>query len=289
MKKITVAGIQIAAIPNQIQKNTEKAIKWLEKAVKETSCQLAVFPETITTGFVPNMPVSELWESIESIPGPSIEKICLAAKRLGVYVVWPTYERGENKNIIYNSSALISSQGEIMGVYRKTHPFPSERSWTTPGKETPIFTTEFGKVGMIICYDGDFPELSRVLALKGAEIIVRPSAFLRPFDIWSLTNCARAYDNHVYFIAVNAVGTDAGGGLYFGNSMIVSPIAQKLAQARSQEEILYATLDANPLERVSYGIDSPMVFNHIEDRNIAAYQGILNSSNSPFPIVLPKS
>lgn len=108
MRKIIVAGIQIACSPNQVQKNTEKAIAWLEKAVKETSCQLVVFPETITTGFVPNMPKNELWKNVETIPGSITDTIGEVAKKHGIYVVWPTYERGENENIVYNSSACAS-------------------------------------------------------------------------------------------------------------------------------------------------------------------------------------
>ena len=78
---------------------------------------------------------------------------------------------------------------------------------------------------MTICYDGDFPELYRAEAIMGAEVICRPSALLRSFEIWELTNRARAYDNHVYIVACNAVGPDAGGNYYFGHSMIVDPIS----------------------------------------------------------------
>ena len=101
-----------------------------------------------------------------------------------------------------------------------------------PETVTTSFVTGLGSIGMIVCYDGDFPELSRLLAVKGAEVIVRPAALLRSFDIWHITNAARAYDNHVYVIATNAVGPDAGGNYYLGHSMIVNPIAWRLAQAR---------------------------------------------------------
>jgi predicted amidohydrolase len=114
-----------------------------------------------------------------------------------------------------------------------------------------VFETALGSIGMILCYDGDFPELSRLLAVKGAEVIVRPSALLRSFDIWYITNAARAYDNHVYVVATNSVGPDAGGSYYFGHSMIVNPIAWRLAQARGGEEIIAAKLDPDPLRYVT--------------------------------------
>ena len=74
---------------------------------------------------------------------------------------------------------------------------------------------------MIICFDGDYPELSRITAVRGAEVIARPSALLRSADLWELTNRARAYDNHVYVVGANATGIDPAGTIYFGNSMIV--------------------------------------------------------------------
>ena len=101
----------------------------------------------------------------------------------------------------------------------------------------------------MICYDGDFPELGRCLAVQGVEVIVRPAALLRSFDIWSLTNRARAYDNHVYVVGVNSIGPDARGSYYFGHSQIVSPIAHVLAQASGSEEIVAAELDPDLPER----------------------------------------
>jgi predicted amidohydrolase len=97
-----------------------------------------------------------------------------------------------------------------------------------------------------------------------------------------MTNKARAYDNHVYVIAANSVGADAGNNYYFGSSMIINPIARKLAQARGTEEIISAKLDPNPLKQVTYGANSPMIFDHLEDRNLEVYKDILKKAKSPF-------
>ncbi len=286
MKEHIAACIQIAVEPNEIQHNIDKCCHWLEKAVKEYEAELVVFPESITTGFTPNMPIEAFYEMLQPIPGGHTEKIQKLAKELGVHVVLPLYERSEEKNVVLNSSILIDDRGQILANYRKTHPFPTERlgggGWTTPGNSTVVVDTKLGKIGMIICYDGDFPELSRVLALKGAEIITRPSALLRSYEIWEIMNKARAYDNHVYMLATNAVGPDAGGNYYFGHSMIISPIAQTLALARGTEEIIAAKLDPNPIKHVSYGTKSPMIFDHLEDRNVKAYEGILQEGKSSF-------
>lgn len=284
MKAITVAGVQIAIEPNNPDKNMGKIITWLRKAVDHCNPELVVFPETITTGFATGLSKEALWDLVDCIPGRYTDQIAKVAKELGVYVVFPTYERGEKRGDIYNSAALISSQGEVVGVYRKTHIYPPEKQWVIGGTEAEVYDTPFGKIGMIICYDGDYPELSRVLGMKGAEIIVRPSALLRSFEIWNLTNCARAYDNHVYVVGVNAVGPDATGNYYFGNSMVVSPIAQRIALATAGESIVSAKLDPDPIQYISYGSNIPMIFHHMEDRNIKVYEGILEKSQCQFPI-----
>jgi len=286
MKEFIAAAVQIAVKPNDIDYNLEKTCFWLKTAVKEHNAELVVFPESITTGFAPGMPPEEFYDLLNYIPGPETDQIGALARELKVHVVLPMYEKSTEKNVIMNSSILINDEGEIAGIYRKTHPFPTERlgggGWTTPGKEAVVVDTKLGKIGMIICYDGDFPELSRVLAIRGAEIITRPSALLRSFEIWDMTNKARAYDNHVYVVAVNSVGADAENNYYFGNSMIINPIAQKLAQARGTEEIISAKLDPNPLKRVTYGANSPMIFDHLEDRNLEVYKDILKEAKSPF-------
>jgi beta-ureidopropionase len=286
MKEFTAACVQIAITPNDVQANLDKGVAWLEQAAKEHGAELVVFPETVTTGFVTGLAPEELWDLVDDVPGRATRDLQAAAKSLGVHVVWPTYRRGPERGIVYNSAALIGPDGEVVGIYDKTHPFPLERrdcgGWVTLGHRADVFETALGTLGMIICYDGDFPELSRLLAVKGAEVIVRPSALLRSFDIWYITTCARAYDNHVYLVATNSVGPDAGGSYYFGHSMIVNPIAWRLAQARGGEEIVSARLDPDPLRHVAWGSKSLQVFDHLQDRNLELYQESLREARSRF-------
>ncbi len=286
MKAFTAACAQFAITPMAVHENVQKAVAWIERAVQENEAQLVVLPETVTTGFVPGCPVEELWDCVDYLPGALSEPVAQAARKLGVYVVLPTYERGPQRGIVYNSAALITPSGEIAGVYHKTHLFPTERraadGWSTPGQHAVVVETPLANIGLSICYDGDFPELYRVMAIKGAEVIVRPSALLRSFEIWEVTNKARAYDNHVYLLACNAIGPDAGSNYYFGHSMIVSPVAQTLGLARGTEEIIAVTLDPDPIKRLGYGSKTPMVFDHLQDRNLAAYEGILQPAASRF-------
>jgi beta-ureidopropionase len=293
MKEMVVAGCQFSIVPMDVEGNIAKALTFLEKAVHEHKADLVVFPETITTGFTP-LPkgnqietIASLWEAVSEVPGKVTAPIQEAAARLGVHVVWATYRRGPEKDVVYNSAMVIDDRGEICGqIYDKTHPFPTERKegggWTTAGKEPVVVETKLGRIGLTICYDGDFPELARVETLNGAEIIVRPSALLRTYDIWQFVNQARAYDNHVYYVAVNSVGPDGSGNSFFGSSMIIDPTGWKLAQARGCDEIISARLNPDPIKFVSMGTRSPMIFDHVEDRNVGAYRDILKEGRCAF-------
>jgi predicted amidohydrolase len=294
MQRFTVACAQFAVAPMAVRENVQLAVAWVERAVRESGAQLIVLPEAVTTGFTPDCPAEELWDRVDRLPGVMTEPVGDVARGLGVHVVFPTYERGTDRGVVYNSAALFGPGGEMLGVYRKTHLFPTERlsggglsgaqktGWSTPGHEPVVVETELATIGLTICYDGDFPELYRCEAILGAEVIVRTAALLRSFEIWEMTNRARAYDNHVYIAACNGVGPDAGGNYYFGHSMIVSPIAQVLALARGTEECIAAELDPDPIRYVTYGARTPMIFDHLEDRNLAAYAKILTPARSAF-------
>ena len=273
-RRVVLAGAQFAVVPNEIPTNLYRCVYFLRRAAEDVGANLLVFPESITTGYNPALPMRELYELLprtEQMLSP-VQQIC---KELKIHCVLPTYERGSKPGVVYNSAFLIDSRGRNLGAYRKTHLFPTERKtnkgWTTPGDRYPVFPTEIGPIGIHICYDGDFPEISRILAVKGAKILCRPSALLRNFEIWEATNKMRAYENHVHHIAVNAIGSDAAHTTYFGHSMIVSPIAQTLALARGVDDLIYAKLNPDPIKRISYGSDAPMLFDHLEDRNVKSY------------------
>ena len=286
MKEFVAACVQIAITPNDVEANIAKSISWLEKAVHEYEAELVVFPETVTTGYETGLDAGQLWDLVDGAPGRITQAIQAKAKELGVHVVWPSYRRAGERGMVYNSAILIGSDGEIAGIYDKTHPAPWERQdgggWVLVGDHADVFKTPLGDIGMIICYDGDFPELSRLLAVKGAEIIIRVSALQRSYDIWYITNAARAYDNHVYLLASNLIGPDAGGNYGFGHSMILNPIAWRLAQARGTEEIIAARLDPDPMRYITYGSKSLQNFDHLEDRNLKLYEGILKEARSRF-------
>ena len=284
MRAFTAAAVQIAPVPGpltaeSVTANLDKCVDFVRRCSESTGAELIVLPESATTGFTPGIATADLWELMTELPasgsaeGTIVAPLAEVARELGVHVVVGTYERGPSPEVVYNSSVLIDPAGEVLGVYRKTHPFCSEivsgGGWVTPGDTVTVCDTELGKIGMIICFDGDYPELSRIQAVQGAEVIARPSALLRSADIWELTSRARAYDNHVYVIGANSVGIDPAGVLYFGNSHIVTPVGHIIAKAATHEGWVSARLDpAQALESLTPGSNIGQAFDHLRDRNL---------------------
>lgn len=279
MREFVAAAVQVAPTPGpltaaSVAANTARAIELTRQCHATTGAELIVLPESVTTGFTPGVGTGELWDLVSELPGPVLRPFAELAAELGTHLVLGTYERGPERGMVYNAAVVLGPAGELLGVYRKTHPFGTERAdrggWVTPGEDVLVVDTPLGRIGVIICFDGDYPELSRITALAGAELICRPSALLRPADIWELTNRARAYDNHVYVIGSNCTGVDPAGVIYFGNSMIVTPTAEVIARASSHECWVSATLDPDTAMRsMSPGSSVPQTFDHLADRNLA--------------------
>ena len=293
MTPFVAAGLQLAPAagpltPASVEANVDAALDLAQRCVAATGAALVVAPETVTTGFAPGVDAPELWDLLGPIPGPLTEGAQTLAAELGVLIVWPTYEAGPTRGVLYNAAAVIGPDGEVLGTYRKTHLFPGERQWATPGDDVLVVPTPLGRLGSVICFDGDFPELVRIEAGLGAEVVVRPSAFLRAADIWELTTRARAYDNHVYVVAPNAVGVDPGGFVYFGNSLIVGPTGEVLARGTSQPGWVSATIGLDPMATISPGSSVRQGFDHLAERNLALYRrhrDVLESeASSSFPL-----
>ena len=278
MRAITAAAVQVQPLHDRlsaetIKANIDHAADYVERCVEATEADLVVLPETVTTGFTPGCSPEELWDVLGEPDGPTAATFAEAARRLGIHLAWGTYVRGDERGVVYNSAMLAGPAGTVLGTYRKTHPFCTElRSrggWVTPGDDVCVVSTDLGRIGLMVCFDGDFPELSRIMALQGAEVVVRPSALLRSADIWELTNRARAYDNHVFVVGANAVGIDPDGVLYFGNSMIVTPTAEVLAWGSTHESWVSARLDPSlALASLTPGSSVRQGFDHLAERNL---------------------
>jgi predicted amidohydrolase len=298
MRAFTAAAVQVAPsssplTADTIAANATKATDLTRRCHEATGAELIVLPESVTTGFTPGLSSAELWDQVSDLPGAVIKPYLDVAADLGIHLVLGTYERGPQRGIVYNAAVVLGPSGDLLGVYRKTHPFGGERAdrggWVTPGEDILVVDTELGKIGVIICFDGDYPELSRITAIKGAEIICRPSALLRSADLWELTNRARAYDNHVYVIGANATGMDPAGVIYFGNSMIVTPIAEVIARAASHECWISARLEpGTAMSSLTPGSSVPQPFDHLADRNLVLIRknsdALLSEASSSFKL-----
>lgn len=277
MRAFTAAAVQVGPVSDplsatSIAENARVATEWVRRCVENTGAELVVLPESVTTGFTPNLSAAELGELVGPVPGAITDPYAEVAEELGIHLCFGTYEAG-GPGVVYNSAVLLGPTGKQIGLYRKTHPFHSESvvngGWVTPGNEVCVVETDLGRIGMIVCFDGDYPELSRIQAVRGAEVICRPTALLRSADIWDLTSRARAYDNHVYVVGANCIGIDPGGVHYFGNSHIVSPIAEVLAKAASHPGWVAARLDPEEaLASLTPGSNIRQGFDHLRDRNL---------------------
>jgi len=238
---VKVAAVQIE--PRLTEKNgtLEKFYRCLESAAGK-GASLVVFPELSLTGL--------LKATAETVPGPSTEALAIKAREHGVYAVIGMLEKYKEK--FYNTAVLIGPSG-IIGKYRKIHPwYPSESLIPVQSGDLgyPVFSTDIGKIGMMICYDAWFPEPARALALGGAEIIAFPThtGLHSCFDYILRT---RALENHVWIAGANGVGAftinsaeTAIVDIIVGRSQIVSIFGQVLAEASSHnEEIIYASID----------------------------------------------
>jgi predicted amidohydrolase len=184
------------------------------------------------------------------------------AAELGIDLVAGSfYESTDDDERGANTSAHISPHGELRAVYRKIHLFDVEidgmvhaesRSFV-PGEEIVTSEADDGTVlGMTICFDLRFPELYRILALRGAEVLSVPSAFTLPTtrDHWEVLLRARAIENQCYVVAPNQIGEHPGGARSGGRSMIVDPWGTVLACAPDAETAIVADLDPDRLRAV---------------------------------------
>lgn len=297
MRPFTAAAVQVAPVPGplsaeSVERNTTRAVDWARRCVQATGAELVVLPESVTTGFTPGVPAGRLWDLVSAVPGPVTDPFAKAAAELRIHLVAGTYVRGPDRGVVHNAAVLFGPAGDLLGVYHKTHPFSGERAdrggWVTADEYISVTSTSLGAIGLMICFDGDYPELARMMAVAGAEVICRPSALLRSADIWELTNRARAYDNHVFVVAANATGSDPAGVLYFGNSMIVTPIADVVARAASHEGWVSARLDpATAMASLTPGSNVPQRFDHLADRNLAFIERHLDDLRRPAKTSFP--
>jgi predicted amidohydrolase len=198
---------------------------------------------------------AELLAAAETLEGPAIEWARTTARELGVdLVAGSIVERLPGLEKLANTSVHVDGHGELKAAYRKVHMFDvqiGERAYREsdleePGEEIVLSETDAGvELGLSICYDLRFPEVFRILAVRGARVIALPSAFTLPTtrDHWEVLLRARSIENQTFLVAANQVGSHPGGFHSGGRSMIVDPWGVVLAQAADREGHIIADLD----------------------------------------------
>lgn len=224
-RSVTVATVKYRPhSTHSAEENVRQFVELAERAVPEKT-DVILFPEGMTvvgTGKGDS-------DVSEPVPGPTTEKLGELARRKHAYVIGGIYER--ESPAVYNTAVLIDREGRFIGKYRKVYlPREEIEAGLTPGNSYPVFRTDFGRIGIMICWDVEYADPARALALEGAEIILMP--------IWdgdaTLTK-ARAIENHVFLVS----------STYGDNSLILDPNGETQAVAKEDGTIAMARIDLN--------------------------------------------
>jgi len=270
------------------QANLEKAAARIEEAAGK-GAQVVCLPELYRSPYFCQREDPALFDLAETVPGPSTERLSEVARRVGVAVVVPVFEK-RAPGLYHNSAVVLDADGATLGTYRKMHipddPAFYEKFYFTPGDlGFRAFDTRFGRVGTLICWDQWYPEGARLTALRGASAIFYPTAIgwhprekdrhgAAQRDAWRTVQRGHAIANGCYVAAVNRVGHEPGppgqAGLEFwGTSFLCDPFGVVLAEASTdREEILVGEIDLDRIEEVRRN------WPFLRDRRIDAYDGI---------------
>ena len=269
---VTVSVVNFTPIWGEKSANLDKIIRMVTISAQEGT-NIIAFPELALSGFECSeevhsnrKPCAMHIGNAETIPGPSTEKLAEFARKLNIYIILGMPERNrDNPRLIYDSVAVIGPEG-ILGKYRKIYlsppPLWTEQFCFRPGNELPVFETEYGFIGVLICADfWENPELSRILWLKGARLIFNCSALDenpgRKRLVSIVTEC-RGYESFVYTATANLSGKERTI-TYCGCSAIAGPdyprFNRTFAKGKTGEEVITTTLSFEKLEKMWSIID----------------------------------
>lgn len=267
--EVRITCIQMHSITNQKSTNIKKMKAFADKALAEyPDTNLLLFPELALTGC--ECDAGETGVIAESLNGPSIRDLAQFAASRHVFLVFGFLERDGDS--VYNSAALIDWNGNTLGQYRKMHLVEEEKPLVEKGNsDYPVFLTEIGKIGIMICWDSAFPETARILALKGADYILIPSAWEKPKQAdWDLVQQARAFDNVIFTACCNQVGAESTLD-FFGGSRITDPLGRPITDIIEDKECILSARfnyeEKEPLRRGYYAL--------LKDRRPDTYQMLL--------------
>jgi N-carbamoylputrescine amidase len=245
-----VAGIQFSCVKDK-EKNAEKALKMAEMAL-EAGARVLCFQELFNLPWFPNSRNEKAFEMADTQDSPIVEAMKKKAAEAGAVIVLPLFERADST--YYNSALVIDADGAVKGTYRKLHvpdiPLWEEKFYFSTGdRGFPVFETRYGKLGIQISWDNLFPEGSRILALKGADLILAPTACaFKSQHIWQTVITGNAIANAIFVIRVNRAGSEEAQDFY-GMSFCVNAEGEVIGGPTGRQDgILLADVDLGSLE-----------------------------------------
>lgn len=240
-----VTLVQMPCVEGKPDENHARARWLLEEHKPVADREFIVLPELFAMGFR-----YDDYRTIgPDVPGSTTEFLESLAQEHGAYVAASGVEAAGTK--FYNALVVASPDGRTLAKYRKIHPFQSERDVFRGGPSVVLFEAKGMKVGVEICYDIRFPELTRRLALEGAELVLVPGAFPDPRSAhWDTLVMSRAIENQLYVAACNRIGFGFDGKTYFGHSQVVDPWGVRLTRINTEERAVTTTGDTTSIESV---------------------------------------
>jgi N-carbamoylputrescine amidase len=250
MKDIRIAAVIMNCPAGRVQDNLDRMADWVQIAHKQAA-DLICFPEMNVTGYSTR---DEIKNSAETVPGP-ISQFILAMAEESKIVILAGMAEQDTQGRVFASHLVVTPRG-IAGIYRKIHIAPPEGNVFTAGNTVPVFEIKGVKLGIQLCYDVHFPELSTRMAIDGADVIFMPHASPRgtpqqKFSSWMRHLSARAFDNGLYVIACNQTGNNQSGLDFPGLAVIMDPAGRVIKKdIDGKENMVVTDRNAGALEKV---------------------------------------
>lgn len=279
LSTITVGLVQMACSPDA-DKNLKCAIDSIRAAAKK-GAQIICLPELFLTQYFCQTEDTQKFSLAEPLPGPTSDTFSKLAKELEVVLIVPLFEK-RTQGIYHNTAIVIDADGSVAGTYRKMHipddPCFFEKFYFTPGDTGfKSFSTRFGKIGVLICWDQWFPEAARLTCLSGAQFLFYPTAIgyqdedakesIQQITAWETIQRSHAISNGVFLGSVNRVARE-NALTFWGRSFICNPFGKVIGQADNKPQIVIAQCSLPEIESVRQN------WPFLRDRRVDAYQGL---------------
>ena len=282
MEKIKIAAIQMSTVADKME-NVRTVKTYLEK-IKDENPDFVILPEMFCCPYqTENFPIYA-----EKEGGPVWQQLSGYAKQYGIYLIGGSMPEKDAEGNVYNTSYIFDREGKQIGKHRKVHLFDmdikggqtfKESDTLTAGDSDTVFDTEFGKIGVMLCFDIRFPELSRMMVNDGAKVIFVPAAFNMTTGPahWELSFRTRALDNQIYMVGCAPARDVSAGYISWGHSIVTDPWGRVTDMLDEKKGILLAELDMDYEEQVREEL--PLLKSRRKDIYQLS-QNLFNSGNS---------